>query len=217
MQKILTWLIVFGLFCSQSVNAAENTANNELGGPYIKVGTGMMCFEKFKAKAGYSKKRPRVMALFNLGIGHKITESIRSDLDFNYGEILYKGNKSKQRSNMIGVLATGHYDIISISKSTTPYVSIGAGFARTNAGTLVNTETTRKVYPGKSATDFVWNVGLGIKFNIDKDYTLDLGYRYAELGEIKVANQVADNGTVSKGASQKMKGHQGLLSLLYKF
>lgn len=208
-----------GLISGQAVYAQEPSklVVDDLGRPYIKVGAGVMACDAFKA-SGYSGKKPNLGPIFNLGIGHRITESLRSDLDIQYGEVLYKANKGEQRSNMIGVLAVGHYDLVKISQTTTPYVALGAGFSRNHAGTLVdNAGPQRKVYPGKTKTDFAWNVGVGVKFNIDKDYTLDLGYRYSDLGKIKVGDHIDENNRVSRGGSQKIKGHQGLLALLYKF
>lgn len=218
------FLYVLALFAclinGRAVCAQEpsKSSSDDLGGPYIKVGVGVMACEEFKASS-YSGKKPNIGPLFNLGVGHRITESLRSDLDIQYGEILYNANKTKQRNNMIGILAVGHYDLVKISKTTTPYIAVGAGFSRNHAGTIINNAgAQRKVYPGKNKTDFAWNVGLGVKFNIDKDYTLDLGYRYSSFGKIKVGDYIADNGTVAaKGGTQKLKGHQGLVALLYKF
>jgi opacity protein-like surface antigen len=150
-------------------------------------------------------------------VERKITKSLGTSLDFYYTEIDYKSPSVKQHSSIAGASAEAYYDV-GTYKTVTPYLAAGAGFARKNTGALVNaTNSPRKVYTSTRKTEFTWNVGVGIKFDIDPDYILDLSYRFAHLGNLKVGNAVQDNGSISTGTTQKIQGHQGMLSVLYRF
>ena len=56
-------------------------------------------------------------------------------------------------------------------------------------------------------TGFAWNVGLGAMYNISSDFSVDLAYRYRDLGKVKI------NDTDSK----KLKSHNVTVGVVYKF
>jgi opacity protein-like surface antigen len=209
--------VILLVLCVAHVALTAAQADEDKLDPYIKVGIGMMSCEKFKNDLVYTGKRPRAAGVFSLGVARNISQSLGIGLDFYYTEIDYRGSSIKQHNTIAGTSATGYYDV-GTYKTITPYLAVGAGFARKNSGALVDTSNSaRKIYTGTRKTEFTWNVGAGIKFDIDANYILDLGYRFAHLGNLKVGNAVQDNGTVFRGTTQKIRGHQGMFSILYKF
>jgi len=102
----------------------------------------------------------------------------------------------------------GYYDI-NLHKTIIPYVTAGVGIARNKAGDFVSLDTI--TLKGKTNTSFVWNVGAGVKYNLNRNFALDLSYRYIDLGSIKTDNLDAN----THGGKQKIKGHQAMIYIIY--
>ena len=72
----------------------------------------------------------------------------------------------------------------------TPYVGVGAGWAQNKvesvSSKLVGQAVSGKT-PSSDATDeFAWQVMVGTGITLTKHISLDLGYRYADLGKLKI-------------------------------
>ena len=95
------------------------------------------------------------------------------------------GDKYKQSNNIQTLFVNVYYDINTGTRFI-PYIGagLGAGFIRTKgyidwgAGAI---ETTGS----KTVTNFAWNIGLGLGYEITKNIALDVGYRFADLGKVK--------------------------------
>lgn len=78
-----------------------------------------------------------------------------------------------------------------------PYVGGGIGMAfidydvtRTDVGHPLGSAYDGKMYSGSvSKTNFAWSLGAGVAYDVTPNFTLDLGYRYINAGDIKTTNQ----------------------------
>jgi opacity protein-like surface antigen len=179
---------------------------------YIKAGAGAMFYEKFKAiEFGYFKKAPKTTPAYNIGIGYRINDSVRTDLNLQYAGVRYKANYLRQNIKTTAAFVNGYYDINS-NKHIVPYLTLGIGVGNNRAGYLkTDEEPLRK---GRDITNFVWNLGAGAMFKANKNFALDLGYKYMDLGHTKTN----DGKSLSdRGGKQRIRSHQILGSLIYNF
>jgi opacity protein-like surface antigen len=68
--------------------------------------------------------------------------------------------------SFLTLMANGYYDV-GTSSGITPYVMAGAGIANVDVS-----------WASDSSTSFAWQVGAGLDFKIDDNFTFDVGYRY---------------------------------------
>lgn len=208
-----------------------------LDGVYVKAGAGFTKFGKFKEtadKMSYTNKAPKSAPMFHIGVGYKFTDSLRSDLTFYYGKINYKGSRTEQTPSVktntavaqkittMAAMANAYYDF-NLNDTFVPYITAGAGLGQ-NKNKGLNRTVIKNFTSGKQSTitetfkakkskiSFMWNAGGGVLLNMSKNIAVDIGYRYTDFGNISVENFGA-----KQGGKQKIKGHQGLMSLIYKF
>ncbi len=67
-----------------------------------------------------------------------------------------------------------------------PFLGAGVGAARTRIGeTRMTFPKTTTVVPGASRTDFAWMLTAGVAVALNKRMTLDLAWRYTDIGEVR--------------------------------
>ena len=67
-----------------------------------------------------------------------------------------------------------------------PFVGAGVGAARTWIGeTRMTFPATTTIVPGASRTGFAWMLTAGVAVALDERMTLDLAWRYSDLGEVR--------------------------------
>jgi opacity protein-like surface antigen len=69
-----------------------------------------------------------------------------------------------------------------------PYIGGGVGWANNQLGTVTYARTSIN---GGTINNFAWNVGVGVGFEISKGMILDVGYRYVDLGKLRLDTQPA--------------------------
>ena len=134
---------------------------------------------------------------------------VRAELEYSYlgrasgsassvvvdNEYLHQVMSYKQKMDIQTVFLNAYFDI-NTGTPFTPYVGAGIGFAlidvekasATNSAYFIDDDFlySESVAAGsKSHTNFAWNIGAGIGWDITPEITLDLGYRYMMLGEAK--------------------------------
>ena len=120
--------------------------------------------------------------------------SLRTEMEFLYRTNLgYEANPTftnaetptKFTSKMTSktVFFNGYYDFTNTTKFT-PFVGGGIGFSMNN--TKTNGSLTNGTLPAEGTinkTDFAWNVGGGVAYALTEHISLDVTYRYADLGK----------------------------------
>ncbi len=178
----------------------------------------------FKHSELYEKKSPAVAPIYFAGVGYKYTNSIRGELDLQYGETRYKFGATTndvrrtiaQRIRTTALVLNGYYEIN--FSSIVPYLTAGIGVGHNKAGKLIETiiipgeETDVTNNPGKDKTNFIWNAGVGVKFDVIKNLALDVGYRWAHFGKVSTYSIDA-----AMKRTQKLRAHQVVGALIYNF
>lgn len=101
----------------------------------------------------------------------------------NITEMKNKNNVTSQT-----FMFNGYYDFINHSKFT-PYLSVGLGSAYTKFETAAEIASSTTTIENNNASDksshFAWAVGAGVSYAINPNLSLDLSYRYLNMGESK--------------------------------
>lgn len=184
--------------------------------------------------------------VYGLGLGYRISPLLRADvsvglrtaLDLSDGEGNAAGgtagrNEVTAKIRSRAVFLTGYVDAGSLLPPQyswiNPYVGAGVGYAVnrlssltvTNAIAGVGTDTTRSA-PSGTGRGLAWQIAAGLGFEVSRSLTLDVGYRYVDLGRLKVDRGIYDYpGTVGETASNALKGdlntHEVVVGLRYSF
>ena len=131
----------------------------------------------------------------------------------------------------IQTLFLNAYWDINTGTAFTPYVGAGIGMAFINSkyncgGEDVNdpaNDWVRSSTGSKSRTNFAWNVGAGLGYDFNEYVTLDIGYRFVSLGDVKTGKgQQVDTGAVvpnmyDYGQSKNLYMHQVMAGLRVTF
>ena len=92
-----------------------------------------------------------------------------------------------------------YYDL-PVKWAVVPYVGAGIGYSKAQVKELdVNAWDASKNIIG-------WNVGAGLAYNITKNFAIDAGYRYVDLGQWK-----------EKGAKFDLTNHEFYAGIRYTF
>ena len=198
MKKILlltTTLFISTLAFADAPAPMRKSSSDKLSDYYAKIETGISIPKdikrhgtKFKSKAGF---------VIGLGGGYRFNEFFRSDLMLQYRQAKSKkvntvSIKYISYDTMLNGYLDAHNDTI-----FTPYLVAGVGIGHARAKFSNDGSAAKK-------TNFVWNVGLGCQAKVYDKTSLDLGYRYVHLGDVK------------KDASKiKLGVHKILLGFVY--
>jgi len=106
-----------------------------------------------------------------------------------------------------------------------PYVGAGVGLAVNKIDNIVNTGgalgTATFTHPGGTKSDLAWAVMAGVGIPINPNLTLDIGYRYIDLGKIESDSgnlscaPVACPGATYSGLSGKLRAHELMIGLRF--
>lgn len=127
--------------------------------------------------------------------------ALRGELEFGYSTAAkddndyaftivksYYGEEFSAETSVLSALANVYYDF-NTGTRVTPYIGAGFGYARVTS--QINTNGSMgggKPYDFDSEyvkDNFAWQLGVGVAYNINENWTIDLGYRYADYGRIK--------------------------------
>jgi len=111
------------------------------------------------------------------------------------------GRDKKEQTFGIQTLFLNAYFDFDTGTQFTPYVGAGLGLAFINtkgkfrgSGDDSGDEQDFGRYEfnlstkSRTVTNFAWNIGAGVGYEIDKNWTVDLGYRFVGLGSVKTKN-----------------------------
>ena len=140
-------------------------------------------------------------AAFELGLGRVATRALRLEvlaayrprLAFrgraNFLEPMRKQSVEAKVSTLSALLAV-HVDlpaagVVKIGPLE-PFVGVGAGVVRTRIGeTTMTFPRTTTTVPGAERTEFAWMVTAGVAAVLNARTTLELAWRYSDLGEVR--------------------------------
>jgi len=215
-------------------NNRSKSANNNSPGFYVGGGLGAVRAKGFKEVTGeyintYAKgklKGKPALHLYNFFAGYKFNEYFRADVNGQYRSFKYSTVEAEvvgtstyeQKIKNYSLFLNGYIDAPT-KTAFTPYVTAGLGYASNTPNALAYKYPTQSVLnfnaPGKKTGNLAWNVGVGSKIRIYKNWDLSAEYRYVDLGKVKAKTAVNGNKNTVPAASQKLKVHQGLLNVIY--
>lgn len=178
-------------------------------------------------------------ALYGFGIGIEHSRWLRFDITGEYrGKQLFVAQDSYIHGacGVPGNCGTNEYtaDIeswlglvnayidLGTWRGVTPYVGGGIGIASLDVQGFkdVNVPNNSVFYGDKdtSTTNFAWALYAGISYDVTPQFTLDLGYRYTDLGDAKTGRATAYDGSSSYSGLEirDIVSHDLLFSARYR-
>lgn len=192
---LLSTLAVVGLMaCATTVSAAE-----PIQGPYV-VG-----------EAGYSigTSSNDDAAILGLGTGYHINEFLRTDMTVSYrgwGKVNFREEGAKKADVWSIPVLFNMYASYPIHHMFDVYAMGGIGISWNKTDSIENAK-------GRTKTNFAWQVGAGVDYDINECWSLDLGYRFSDLGQARVKGNESFTGR----GKQDMRSHDIKLSARYYF
>ena len=139
-------------------------------------------------------------ALFELGLGYPVAPALRLELLVEYRPLLvFQGRAnflapeqqqsvSAELSTLSGMLAA-HVDLPALGAPKlgpfAPFAGAGVGIVRTRIDrTEMAFPRTTTIVPGASRTGLAWMATAGLATRLSERVTLDLAWRYTDLGEV---------------------------------
>lgn len=179
--------------------------------------------------------------MVGVGIGYRFSPMFRADVTLDHRfDTRYKGLPSddsfatgsvfdKGRFQSSALMLNGYVDLLTYN-GFTPYVGAGIGVARNILSNYTRTVTTAattdpdtgETIPGGTATarlaggddyDFAWALMAGVGYKLSNSFTVDLGYRYISLGDIKTRGYASGAGT----DVESIGAHEVRLGVRYAF
>lgn len=163
---LLSTLAIAGLFgIATNANAADDMMGMNLSNGYAVMQAGF----------GFGRKDYKESGVFAVGGGYHLNEYLKSDLTVGlraWGKLESDGKKADVWTvpALVNLYASMPY------KQFEPYIMGGIGAAWNSVD---NTSLTK----GDDKLSFAWTIGAGVGYRLTPCWDLDLGYRYADLGE----------------------------------
>jgi opacity protein-like surface antigen len=155
--------------------------------------------------AGSIKQLPKSSGVINLSAGRRLKDKFFLELEGGYNPSykikshyiesgLFGSPYSTFKSNVSSTYAFGNANYQFKSAGLTPYLSAGLGLA---SNQINNTKftlpyATYKVKK-KTMTTFAWQIGGGVLLPITKALSLNMSYKYRDLGKIRSRASVISN------------------------
>lgn len=169
---------------------------------------------------------------YGVAVGYNINENIRTELAFTIRDGfelkdtdtgLDPNYNFKGDVQSIATMANAYYTWNKALFS--PYVGAGLGYSQNKIKSLAYSAVDRSdggIAPGGKTNNFAYQLMAGIDYKINAKWTLDLGYRYADLGNIesKSGENVDPSGSslnTYDGSKGDLKVHEAKLGLRYNF
>ena len=133
---------------------------------------------------------------------------VRGELELNFSHPV-KANRDDYKLNLkkYSAMANVYFDYLTCTPWT-PYVGAGLGYAYLKEN-MHATNGDKMI--GKSVYNLAWQVMAGIAYDINNRWTIDAGYRYADLGRIR---KNFGDGEVAKTT---VRDHEIMLGARYHF
>jgi len=174
-------LVVAGLALALVMTGNAMAAD---GKPYAGISAGLSMLED----STLSDSSGSVDLSFNTGyavsgvVGYEFGNGLRLEGELNYRQadtdkVSVGGLSASINSDVwsIGMMANAYYDFKN-SSIVTPYIGGGIGFANVNVGD--GNVGGVQVWSEDDDTVFAYQLAVGTGFDVTKELTVDLGYRY---------------------------------------
>ncbi|EKT61860.1 outer membrane protein [Providencia burhodogranariea] len=167
---------------------------------------------------------------FNLPIRTELDIMMRGKASANnnfgreFGAWGHDSDDTKNEVTLNTFMLNSFYDFRNES-AFTPYISAGIGLASlkhkadykysewdANGNYINNSEN--QFSKSKTNNNFAWSLGLGMKYAINTDFSMDLSYRYLDAGKSTISNTYDSQTQTSK---VKAQSNDIMLGVTYRF
>jgi len=165
---LLASLAVAGILAFSGVASAAESNH----GPYVVGEAGMAMGMKDYDNAG----------IFALGAGYHVNNYMRADMTVGYrpwGKVNFKGSEDKKADMWSMPVLANAYVSYPIMNMFDVYGMAGIGMSFNKTSSITNAK-------GRSRSNLAWTAGAGIDYAINRCWSLDLGYRFTDLGQARV-------------------------------
>ena len=144
-------------------------------------------------------------------------DAIRTELEYSYRDGAGKTKKyfdegdiasNKMSVRNQNVMLNAYYDFNTGTKFT-PYVGGGIGLAHLKASSKFAGTDGADYAAGKikeSSNNFAWNLAAGVGYEVNRNITVDLGYRYVDNGDLTKTMYTGDRFKVESEAHEILLG-----------
>jgi len=148
-------------------------------------------------------------AVFDIGLGAKINQYFSTDLTGEYrpwGKQKFSKDGASEKTDMYSLDAMMNlYVTYPVWEALSVYATGGIGYA-------YNKTDTSALLDGKGKSNFAWNLGAGVEYALTDCMSIDLGYRFSDLGKARAT--VKDTGDT---ISEKVRYNDIKLGMKYYF
>ncbi|MBP3125199.1 outer membrane beta-barrel protein [Thalassospira sp. ER-Se-21-Dark] len=175
---------------------------------------------------------------YQIGAGLKLTDYLRTDITVSHGARLSAADDYRDPDgiadkpvNMMndGALETSNWttmmnvyvDPLSLagigSGAFSPYVQGGIGWARNKTEKMFFANNSFII--GDTHNDLAWQIGAGVGYAISDHWTLDLSYRFLDMGEARGGDTYISGATKTKLEAPRfdLRAHEFMVGLQYQF
>lgn len=148
--------------------------------------------------------------ILGVGVGYHLNQYLRTDLTVGYrgwSDVDMKTTSGKKKADLWSVPVLANiYATMPINQMFSVYGMGGIGMAWNKTDSLPDAK-------GATKTNFAWTAGVGIDYMVNECMSLDLGYRYTDLGQARVK---ARDGYTGK-SKQDVRSNDVKLTARYYF
>ncbi len=157
---------------------------------------------------GFGTKNSDDTVILGVGAGYQLDPMFRSDIIVDYrgwNKVDFKNGGKKADVWSIPVLMNV-YGTYPIHDRMGVYAMAGLGMSYNHADSTADAKADNKL-------NFAWNVGAGVEYALNDCWTMDLGYRYSDLGKAKIKRQAGYTGY----RKEELTSHDIKLTARYMF
>jgi opacity protein-like surface antigen len=164
--------------------------------------------------AGVLKKAARTAAVFDIYAGTKVFSNTYAELEFAYARHnyrhTYKDNNREAtlqdnifttRLRTMSGFANLNYKFQNLSTMVIPYVVAGIGASSNKVHNMRISVPSHDVYidaKGRSTVQAAWQIGVGVLVPVVKNVSINLSYKYRDLGRVKTGNVTKSDDSVGR-------------------
>jgi opacity protein-like surface antigen len=234
MQRIKTKVLAAAVLCALMVISAHQSTAEEKAKHRSIVNYWKNLYVRLDVAKRYNRKvtgfarHPKTANVIGAGIGYQFFDwPVRMEFNvqrsnFNVTDDPSNWLKAKTQTSIFNVyrdftLPEAIRKKAPLTQKVIPYVTGGIGSARHNkiSGIIINKKDNSLVnYSHGYKKCIAWHMGAGVHFSMDKVFSVDIGYRYVDLGQIP--DKILTS-TTPINSTAKVHGHQCTVALLMNF
>lgn len=192
--------LLSGLAIAGLMMAASNAHAIDFSKPYVLGEAGYSFGIKDTGDAG----------ILGIGAGYHVNEFLRSDLTVAYrgwGDVNMKANEGSRTTDVWSIPA-----LVNLY-ATMPLNNVFSVYGMGGLGMAWNVTDDMRDAKGATKTNFAWTAGVGFDYMVNNCLSLDLGYRYTDLGQARVKVREGYTGK----SKQDMRSNDVKLTARYYF